>query len=66
MATKDTRRKAANVIRNLRGPARAKFRTVMKEFGGGKLMSSSGQKVTSRDQAVAIALSEARRARRRS
>jgi hypothetical protein len=36
-----------------------KVRKVMREFGKGKLKSSSGQKVTSRKQAVAIALSEA-------
>ena len=34
---------------------------VMKEKKQGKLKSSSGKKVTSRKQAVAIALSEARR-----
>jgi hypothetical protein len=34
----------------------------MKEEKEGTLRSSSGQKVTSRKQAVAIALSEARRA----
>ncbi len=32
----------------------------MKEFKEGKLKSSSGEKVTSRKQAVAIGLSEAR------
>lgn len=36
-----------------------KVRTVMREYKAGKLKSSSGQKVTSRDQAVAIAMSEA-------
>jgi len=38
-----------------------KIHKVMKEQKEGKLKSSSGQKVTSRKQAVAIALSEARR-----
>jgi len=38
-----------------------KVHKVMKEHKEGKLKSSSGQKVTSRKQAVAIALSEARR-----
>lgn len=33
----------------------------MREFKAGKLDSSSGKKVTDRKQAVAIALSEARR-----
>jgi len=37
----------------------AKVQTVMHEFKTGKLKSSSGQKVTNRKQAVAIALSEA-------
>ena len=35
-----------------------KVRKVMKEFKEGKLKSSSGQKVTERDQAIAIAMSE--------
>jgi Family of unknown function (DUF6496) len=39
-----------------------KVHTVMGEYAEGKLRSSSGQKVTSRKQAVAIALSEARAA----
>ena len=39
-----------------------KVERVMREFKGGKLRSGSGQKVTSRKQAVAIALSEQRRA----
>jgi len=38
---------------------RAKVHKVMEEFKSGTLKSSSGQKVTSRRQAVAIALSEA-------
>jgi len=37
----------------------AKVRLVMKEFKSGKLKSSSGGKVTSARQALAIALSEA-------
>jgi len=37
----------------------------MHEYGAGTLKSSSGQKVTSRKQAVAIALSEARRVGKR-
>jgi len=36
-----------------------KVATVMREYSKGKLKSSSGQKVTSRKQAQAIALSEA-------
>lgn len=41
---------------------RAKISTVLREFGKGELRSSSGAKVTSRKQAIAIALSEAREA----
>lgn len=37
----------------------AKVNRVMKEFKAGTLKSSSGQKVTSRKQAIAIAMSEA-------
>lgn len=38
---------------------------VLGEFKGGKLKSSSGQKVTSRKQAIAISLSEAGLARKK-
>lgn len=37
---------------------RAKFEKVMREFKEGKLKSSSGEKVTDREQAIAIAYSE--------
>jgi hypothetical protein len=36
-----------------------KVEKVMREYGAGTLKSSSGKKVTSRKQAIAIALSEA-------
>lgn len=39
-----------------------KVSEVMHEFKEGALKSGSGKKVTSREQAVAVALSEARRA----
>ena len=39
-----------------------KVEKVMREYKQGSLRSGSGQKVTSRKQAVAIALSEAREA----
>ncbi len=39
-----------------------KIQKVMKEKRAGTLVSSTGEKVTSRNQAVAIALSEARKA----
>ena len=42
----------------MKGPK--KVAKVMGEYKRGKLKSSSGKKVTSRDQAVAIALSSAR------
>lgn len=42
-----------------------KVAKVMREFKRGTLRSSSGSKVTSKDQALAIALSEARRRKRR-
>ncbi len=42
--------------------ASQKVEKVMREMKSGKLTSSSGQKVTSRKQAIAIGLSEARRA----
>jgi len=41
-----------------------KVKKVMGEYRRGKLKSSSGRKVTNRKQAVAIALSEARRKRK--
>jgi hypothetical protein len=41
--------------------AAKKIGKVMGEYKSGKLKSSSGQKVKSRDQAVAIAMSEAGR-----
>jgi hypothetical protein len=39
-----------------------KVKKVMREYKAGKLKSSSGEKVTSQKQAVAIAMSEARQA----
>lgn len=41
-----------------------KVQKVMHEYKAGKLKSSSGDKVTSRKQALAIALSEQRRTRK--
>lgn len=46
---------------NKYGPkAQKKVEETMHEFKEGKLKSSSGKKVTSRDQAIAIGLSQAR------
>lgn len=42
-----------------------KIHKVMREFKAGSLRSSSGAKVTKRDQAVAIALSEAGQSRKK-
>lgn len=47
--------------RKLKSP-KDKTEVVMKEFKRGTLNSGSGQKVTNRKQAIAIALSEARKA----
>jgi glucose dehydrogenase len=44
--------------------AKNKVKKVMSEFKAGTLKSSSGPKVTKKKQAIAIALSEARRERR--
>ena len=44
---------------------RSKVSVVMGEFESGKLKSSSGQKVTNKKQAIAIALSESRKKKRK-
>jgi hypothetical protein len=56
MATKASRSSSRN---NSKGER--KIHKVMEEHKEGKLKSGSGKKVTSRKQAIAIALSEARR-----
>lgn len=43
--------------------AEKKVSKVMREYSAGTLKSSSGKKVTSRNQAIAIALSEAGKSR---
>jgi hypothetical protein len=43
----------------------AKVSKVMREYKGGQLRSSSGQKVTNPRQALAIALSEAGKAKKK-
>jgi len=55
MARRSTRRSSSN------GKGRRKVRKVMREYKHGALRSGSGGKVRKRKQAVAIALSEARR-----
>ena len=44
--------------------AQKKVSKVMREYGAGTLKSSSGKKVTSRKQAIAIALSESKTAKK--
>lgn len=46
------------------GRAKMKIHKVMSEYASGDLNSSSGQPVTDRSQAIAIALSEARRGKK--
>jgi len=45
--------------------AQKKISRVMREFKAGKLNSSSGQKVKNRKQAIAIALSEAGKSKKK-
>jgi len=45
--------------------AKAKVAKVMDEFASGDLKSSSGEPVKRKDQAIAIALSEARRSKKK-
>ena len=47
------------------GRKKRKVKKVLGEFKRKKLKSSSGKKVTNRKQAIAIALSEARRKKRK-
>lgn len=56
MARKTTKKPSAK---------QAKVGKVMREYKGGKLKSSSGKKVTNKKQAIAIALSEARRGKKK-
>jgi hypothetical protein len=43
----------------------SKFQRVMKEWKRGTLKSSSGKKITSQRQALAVAFSEARKAKKK-
>ena len=55
----------ANTIKRKTPKGKKKTEKVLKEFKKGTLRSSSGKKVTSRKQAIAIALSEQRKADKR-
>lgn len=55
----------ARVRRKPTKKQRAKIAAVMKEFGKGKLRSSSGKRVTSIKQALAISYSEAKVGRKK-
>ena len=48
-------------VSSMSAGAKGKFARVMSEWKQGKLRSSSGEKVTSQDQALAIAFAEARK-----
>jgi len=48
-----------------KSPKNAKIRTVMGEFKRETLKTSAGKKVTSRKQAIAISISEARAAKKK-
>jgi hypothetical protein len=50
----------------MKPPGKKKVKKVMGEYKRKKLRSSSGKKVTNYKQAIAIALSEGRRKKRRS
>jgi hypothetical protein len=48
-------------MKDMKSKMQDKVHKVMREYKAGKLKSSSGEKVGSREQAVAIAMSEADR-----
>jgi hypothetical protein len=48
-------------MKDMKNKMQDKVHKVMREYKAGKLKSSSGDKVASREQAVAIAMSEADR-----
>jgi hypothetical protein len=54
------KRRSAEMPKSSTSKSQRKIHKVMKEYKEGALQSGSGQKVRSRKQAVAIALSEAR------
>jgi len=56
----------ASIRQQIMKPGKKKVKKVMDEYKRKKLRSSSGKKVTNHKQAIAIALSESRRKKRRS
>lgn len=48
-------------VEDLCDAGQRKFKKVMREYGDGELNSSSGEKITSKTRAVAVAMSEGRR-----
>ena len=59
---KENNKKGDSVMAKYSKKAQEKIGEVMHEFKKGKLKSSSGEKVTDHDQAVAIGISEAEHA----
>ena len=55
----------SSIGKQITRPGKKKVKKVMGEYKKGELKSSSGRKVTNRKQAVAIALSEAQRKKRK-
>ena len=54
----------SSIRKQVTRPGKKKVKKVMGEYKKGKLKSSSGGKVKNRKQAIAIAVSEAKRKRR--
>jgi hypothetical protein len=55
----------SSIRKQVTRPGNKKVKKVMGEYKWGKLKSSSGRKVKNRKQAIAIALSEAQRKKRK-
>ncbi len=55
----------SSIRKQVTRPGNKKVKKVMGEYKRGKLKSSSGRKVKNRKQAIAIALSEAQRKKRK-